>query len=107
MAKEYFEKEEFKRRLEKLANEPPYQHEGETYYVGIADALAEVRCSPAADVVEVVRCRDCIHYLPMDTSYSYNGKPPMYCVWHSRLSREDGFCDEGARKGREGSEANE
>jgi hypothetical protein len=43
--------------LGKLAREPYYQHEGEDYYVGIADATGEVALCPTVDAVEVVHGR--------------------------------------------------
>ena len=53
-----------------------------------------------ADVVEVVRCKDCIFYMPME-GVEYKGKKAMHCFNHSCLVREDGFCDEGERKKQE------
>ena len=42
------------------------------------------------DLVEVVRCKDCIHY---DIEVSICRKPK----W-SKSKKPDGFCDEGERK---------
>lgn len=53
---------------------------------------------PAADVVEVVRCKDCIYYQPLGKQYTYKDKPAMHCFCHSRLTKENGYCDEGIRK---------
>lgn len=41
-------------KLGKMAREPYYQHDGDDYYVGIADASMEVHCAPTVDAVEVV-----------------------------------------------------
>lgn len=57
--------------------------------------------APAADVVEVVRCKDCIYYQPLGEQYTYKDKPAMHCLCHSRLVKENGYCDEGIRKERE------
>jgi rubrerythrin len=44
-------------KLGKMAREPYYQHNGEDYYVGIADAAGEVAGAPTVDAVEVVHGR--------------------------------------------------
>jgi hypothetical protein len=41
-------------KLGKMAREPYYQHDGDDYYVGMADASMEVHCAPTVDAVEVV-----------------------------------------------------
>lgn len=57
--------------------------------------------APIADVVEVVRCKDCLHYMEME-GYDYKGKKARCCVWHRRLRRETDYCSDGIRKGGEG-----
>lgn len=54
--------------------------------------------TPCADVVAVVRCKDCAHYMQVPGQYNYRGKPAMYCLWHSRLVPEYGYCSEAIRK---------
>ena len=44
-------------KLSKMAREPHYQHDGEDYYVGIADASGAVVEAPTVDAVEVVHGR--------------------------------------------------
>lgn len=46
---------------------------------------------PTADVVPVVRCRDCEAYQPTE-----GGKP--FCVVHERATFSDSFCSEGERR---------
>ena len=56
------------------------------------DALWEI---PAVDAVEVVRCKDCIHY---DT---YFRKCYLFCTheYHTELEVEDDhFCSHGERR---------
>ena len=53
--------------------------------------------APIADVVEVVRCKDCIHYMEMD-GYDYKGKKARHCFWHNQLRREIDYCSDGIRK---------
>ena len=44
-------------KLGKMSREPYYQHGGEDYYVGIADAAGAVYEAPTVDAVEVVHGR--------------------------------------------------
>ena len=96
MAKEYIEREAAKRELLSWAvcmNHPEYLIKD--------DALHVIDSIPAADVVKVVRCRDCKWYMPGDlfTDIMFchrlkkgNGKPAKYnyCA--------DDFCSYGERK---------
>lgn len=57
-------------------------------------AVAEVlRNQPAADVVEVVRCKDCVFFRPSQI------KNRAYCYWHRDLfeTLADDFCSHGER----------
>ncbi len=45
-----------------------------------------IQGAPAADVVEVVRCKDCV---------SYNGH--RYCNYHADPVMDDDFCSYGAK----------
>jgi hypothetical protein len=54
---------------------------------------------PPADVVEVVRCKDCIYRIPLSSAYDYKGKPAMTCFNFNRPTREDGYCYEGIKRG--------
>lgn len=47
---------------------------------------------PAADVVEVVRCKDCKHYNPLDDNR------PFSCPLMGEVMKYD-FCSKGERKG--------
>ena len=53
---------------------------------------------PAADAVEVVRCKDCMWYMPLGDQYMYKGKQAMHCFCRSWLVKEDGYCSEGVLK---------
>ena len=46
--------------------------------------------APAADVVPVVRCRDCIHITPVE------GGLPL-CTLHTIARAYNDFCSDGAR----------
>jgi hypothetical protein len=51
----------------------------------------------AADVVEVVRCKDCAHYIEIP-GFVYNNKNAKHCAWHSALRYADNYCSDGWRK---------
>ena len=88
MAKQYIEREAVKRELLSWAvsiNHPEYLIKD--------DALHIIDSFPAADVVKVVRCRECDH-----KTHDGSGRP--YC-WQLKmyLNKElDFFCKYGKRK---------
>lgn len=83
MAK-YIDAEAFKR---KLIDEKGF------FPAIVASALEEM---PTADVVEVVRCKDCIYY-SRPIRACYHNTFPFHC--ESRpIMREDDFCSYGERK---------
>ncbi|MBO7158111.1 MAG: hypothetical protein J6W31_05865 [Clostridia bacterium] len=53
--------------------------------------------APTADVVEVVRCKDCSHYIEME-GFDFNGRKARSCVWHSALRHENDYCSDGMRR---------
>lgn len=80
---------------------------------GIRDAMDAAEALPAADVVEVVRCRDCI-YAPSGPEsggfaleWPYDDWPednpcPCKCEdgWYSHKPKPDFYCASGERKER-------
>ena len=74
-----------------------------------------IRGVPAADVVPVVRCQDCIYAVPLDRNCELNQTAYLHCnlwrgeetknVWHKykkyykdySLVDRDGFCSSGER----------
>ena len=88
MAKEYIEREAAKRELLSWAvcmNHPEYLMKD--------DALHVIDSIPAADAVEVVRCRDCKYH--EDTSITEH----EHCCLIGKTVRYDDFCSYGERKG--------
>lgn len=57
---------------------------------------------PTADVVEVVRCKDCAHRVALPKQYDYNGHFAMVCLMRSKSVKHNGYCDEGVRKAKKG-----
>lgn len=76
-------------RIEYLFKENgDYDH----YTNGFDEAFGKVEDFPvAADVVEVVRCKDCKYYEPCE-----GGKD--YCCWYESGVGENDFCSYGERR---------
>lgn len=75
---------------------------GETL-VSLTDARKAIEQTPTADVVEVVRCKDCAHYIEMK-GFDYNGRKARSCVWHSALRGENDYCSDAIRTSKKGGE---
>lgn len=93
---EYIEREDVEKMINNLANEPHYYHSGETFFDGLATVNIDLYDIPIADVVEVVRCKDCKHrYVPCRCALWYgtnNGNEYF-------IERGDDFsCSYGKRK---------
>ena len=90
MAKEYIEREAAKRELLSWAvcmNHPEYLIKD--------DALHIIDSIPAADAVEVVRCKDCRYWQDNNDGY-----PHEECRWgHGETPDANDFCSYGERKG--------
>ena len=61
---------------------------------GIERAVNVIQKHPTADVVEVVRCKDCKRFLQMETSPSYDGK----CLGYGYLVEANHYCSYGERR---------
>lgn len=53
----------------------------------LEDVIWEVDAQPAADVVEVVRCKDCYQSAVIDDVF--------YCTYWGKNTDENGYCHEG------------
>ena len=80
-----------------------------TGYGGLTktDVIRAMENVPAADVVEVVRCRDCVHAPVVDGQYKdgFDVKfPDEICPcqcedgWYNHIPDPDWFCADGERK---------
>ena len=67
-----------------------YRYGADIDRCGLATALDEIESLPAADVVQVVRCKDC-KFRENDDFCTGRGFP-------CQLVPDDGFCDKGKRK---------
>ena len=75
MGKEYIEREAFDMGLQNLVREYNKNCESDKSS-GAFEALYRLRLFPAADVVEVVRCKDCKH---AKTHIDIIGDPHLFC----------------------------
>ena len=60
--------------------------------------VSDIDTIPRADAVEVVRCRDCIHYFSGACLKIYSDGDVSQYAWQER--NEDDFCSYGEQKGR-------
>lgn len=67
----------------------------------VARCISAVELLPAVDAVEVVRCRDCVHYGPGKRFGGENfcQRLPLYAEQGGLNMPDDGFCSRGERKG--------
>lgn len=93
--KEYIERSAFDRDLQNLVKEYNRNCESDKSS-GAFEALYRLRLAPAADVVEVVRCKDCEHYF-CDTPYCKKHKVG-YCAFDEIVKDKNHFCSYGERK---------
>ena len=63
----------------------------------IDDTLNFLQDAPTADVVKVVRCKDCVYYMETE-GYEYKGRNARHCFWYNRLVREKDYCSDGIRR---------
>ena len=71
------------------------QVQGEVTLDYVKDALRSI---PSVDAVEVVRCRDCTFYQPIDETYKYRDRVAKFCVFGHRFCGENNYCSDGIRR---------
>ena len=89
MSKEYIEREELLKTLGYIAVTDDFNGTMLKYGIDIAREII-LKTPPAADVVEIVRCRDC--------KYLYIGDGYCRCDYKLLLTNLDCFCSEGERR---------
>ena len=60
--------------------------------IGLTAFQNIIKRQPSADVVEVVRCKDCMYYNPYDTTKAYDCERGLLGVM------QDDYCSYGARE---------
>lgn len=76
----------------------PEGYDVDSYLAGNREILEMIDNAPTVDAVEVVRCRDCIHWQPEPTG------DVMMCFdgAFGRYTEPDWFCADGRRKYNDG-----
>lgn len=77
-------------QVEELAREINKTGKYTQYECGLDDAIYHLNNAPAADVVEVVRCKDCVNFLEMVDSYGV-----LQCSCMRSIKGED-YSENGA-----------
>lgn len=85
---EYIER---KAVINKVNEIPAHFDNGDIRY-GIELAIQTIKDTPTADVVEVVRCKDCRHYVAEYCTRDIKSRTNMFYM------RADDFCSYGERK---------
>ena len=84
MAKEYIEREA---AIEAIMSDPPDAHYPSWY-------IDRIKTLSAADVVPVIRCKDCVYAQPLkDSKYDY-----LCRYWNGHSCNQNQFCSQGKRK---------
>lgn len=105
--KEYIEREAALNELEEeLEYDTPFYTEEQNKFInsGLRIAIKDIKRLPAADVVEVVRCKDCL-FGHRDYNYrlGYTCEKPLYHPAfgekpHRKLMQDCDYCSHGVRK---------
>lgn len=82
MGKSYIEREALKR---------VYMGKGKDK-LRLATVINELELAPAADVVEVVRCKDCVYYTSYDRACTYENGMIL------GVNKGEGYCSYGERR---------
>ena len=90
MSKEYIEREV---AIKMIEGDLP-----EVMYYRKEDAIECLECLPSADVVEVVRCRDCQHYLHGKCYVSNRTNKGIYPRVNIHSRNENDYCSYGERR---------
>ena len=95
MADEYIRKADLKKSLEEyveLAN-ANYEYEMAEAY---SNVMVDLREMSSADVVQVVRCKDCKHYYFADNRIPQEQR--YVCEISGEIWKPDSFCSYGERR---------
>lgn len=96
---EYIEREEFYKHFQNIITVHEAVINGSNYPVFICDhVLHEIRNFPTADVVEVVRCKDCRHF-GKNKEYRDTKLPFSFCdKFHHNIMTDNDFCSYGEKR---------
>ena len=99
MAKEYIEREWLLNRIKPLCEE---DYHNATLIATTKELMRNhIMSAPAADVVEVVRCKDC-KYFGKNKAHRVTKLPLSFCdKFMHNITTDNDFCSYGERKGTE------
>lgn len=86
---EYIEREKLKQNIRLI---PRTAHPELVHYSTVQKFISD---TPTADVVEVVRCKNCTHFIKRN-------EKPSFCFLRRRHIKENDFCSDGELKERVG-----
>ena len=71
--------------------------------IGVKSIVSRIKMQPTADVVEVVRCKNCTHGEVSIMSRSKDGKTTWgcYCNVSNKVTDVDSYCPMGKKRGNE------
>lgn len=107
---EYIEREallkELKEKHDDMMQDEEYYGKKRLWHEALSHARVEsiVECQPTADVVEVVRCKDCVNSRPLCHTEKklYNddcvGCTKISTSYHSVIMNENDYCSYGCAK---------
>lgn len=103
---EYIEREALMQELEEIGGcDAPPDSWADGFDKGILSAIKHVEAQPAADVVEVVRCKDCKYFFDECCNHEKNRvlhRVPDFGKHYSYVGRikvePDHYCGHGERK---------
>ena len=64
----------------------------------VEEIFAAIQAAPAADAVEVLRCKDCQYAKPHDDDFWIKDNAPLLCEKYDWYVENDGYCSEGELK---------
>jgi hypothetical protein len=73
-----------------------YKSKGKEFDEGVNFILEKLDALPVADVVPVVRCKDCKHY--KTDSYYCKKTNHGYCEFDYTVKQKQGYCSYGERR---------
>ena len=91
---EYIAREALDAEIRRQIDECKPMSEGRFYG---ASFLATIECAPAADVAEVVRCKDCKHNGTWQCHMEYDEYHPEADI-HHEMHGDDDFCSCGVKE---------
>lgn len=99
---EYIEKQkavdllvELEKELQQLKPFNGFEH---AMYRKLCEAKIAIEKLPAADVMQVLRCKDCVHWDDDPDTYGADDGPKGKCMKSFETMRADDFCSYGERK---------